>query len=148
MNYGHNLKLLQTLKEKFLQHNLKLTPQRIAVYEVLNGAKDHPSADKIYRKIKNKFPSISLDTVNRTLLTFSKIGITKVVEGYGDPKRFDPNLLPHHHFRCIRCGFIDDIYHESFDNLSIPETLKKQYSIKDKKVVLEGFCKNCHERKS
>ena len=147
MTKNSSTEFLQPLLEKCSKHNLKLTPQRIAIYEALQGAADHPSADNIFRKIKKKFPSLSLDTVNRTLLTFSKIGITKVVEGYGDPKRFDPNLLPHHHFRCLSCGLIDDIYHESFDNLNIPETLKKQYAIQDKKVVLEGLCNTCKKKK-
>ena len=137
--------LLQILREKCSQNNLKLTPQRIAIFEVLSACADHPSADNIYQKIKKRFPSLSFDTVNRTLLTFAKIGITKVVEGRGDPKRFDPNLLPHHHFRCTRCGSIEDIFHESFDRLAVPESLKKHYLIHDKKVVLEGLCQKCQK---
>jgi len=52
-------------------------------------AKDHPSADNIYRRLVKKGPNISFDTINRTLLTFSKIGIVNIVEGYGQTKRFD-----------------------------------------------------------
>ena len=139
--------MLQLFREKCSQHKLKLTPQRVAVFEALNNATDHPSADNIYRKIKKKFPSLSFDTVNRTLLTFSEIGITKIVEGHGDPKRFDPNLQTHHHFRCVQCGYIADIYHKSFDNVRIPESLKKQYTIQGKKVVLEGLCETCRTKK-
>lgn len=145
MTQKDSSELLQILREKCSLHNLKLTPQRMAIFEVLSASADHPSADNIYQKIRKTFPSLSFDTVNRTLLTFSKIGLTRVVEGRGDPKRFDPNFLPHHHFRCTRCGTIEDIYHESFDHLEIPEILKKQYHILDKKVVLEGLCEKCRK---
>ena len=82
----------------FYQHarenGLKLTPQRTAIYEELLKAKDHPTADMIYKRIIKKIPNISFDTVNRTLLTFSEIGITNIVEGYGQPKRYDPDPIP------------------------------------------------------
>ena len=81
------------------EHGLKITPQRIAIYQELLKAKDHPCADDIYKRIVKKIPNISFDTVNRTLLTFSKIGITNVVEGYGQSKRYDPDLNTHHHSR-------------------------------------------------
>ncbi len=139
--------LVQLLREKCAEHSLRLTPQRIAIYEALYGDTNHPSTDGIYRKIKKQFPSLSFDTVNRTLLTFAQIGLTGVVEGYGDPKRFDPNLKPHHHFRCMACGCIEDIYNDSFDRVPIPEKLRKQYAIRGKKVVLEGYCKTCQKKK-
>ena len=145
MNKDIPMDFVESLR-KVHEHNLKLTPQRIAIYEALRGATDHPSADRIYRRIKKKYPSLSLDTVNRTLLTFAKIGLTKAVEGYGEPKRFDSNIEPHHHFRCLGCGCIEDIYNEGFDNVPVPATLKKQYAIQGKKVVLEGFCKKCQAK--
>ena len=74
------------------EHGLKITPQRTAIYQELLKAKDHPSADIIYKRLVKKIPNISFDTVNRTLLTFSKIGIANIVEGYGQPKRYDPDI--------------------------------------------------------
>jgi len=143
VNYAGPTDDVTLLRTKCAQNKLKLTPQRIAIYEALRGAMDHPSADRIYRRIKKKYPSLSLDTVNRTLLTFARIGLTKTVEGYGEPKRFDSNMRPHHHFRCLGCGCIDDIHSKSFDNVAVSSKLKKQYAVQEKKVVLEGFCKKC-----
>jgi Fur family peroxide stress response transcriptional regulator len=71
---------------------LKITPQRLAVYKVLLGSAEHPSAEAVFRKAREVLPNISLDTVNRTLLTLSEIGAALVVEGSGDAKRFDGNL--------------------------------------------------------
>jgi Fur family transcriptional regulator, peroxide stress response regulator len=128
---------------KAKKKGLKITPQRTAIFQELMKAKDHPTADDIYKRIVKKIPNISLDTVNRTLLTFSKIGMIKVVEGYGQAKRYDPDLGLHHHFRCIRCGRIIDFHHKDYDNIAVPAEINKRFTVTSKKVVLEGLCGKC-----
>ncbi len=137
---------LKALEEIFHQHNLKITPQRIAIYKELVQSREHPSAMVIYDRIKKIYPNVSLDTVNRTLLTFAKIGLVRIVEGRGDPKRFDPNLRPHHHFRCIKCGEIYDFYSDEYDALSVPPQLAKKFVVMSKRVNLEGICDKCNSR--
>jgi Fe2+ or Zn2+ uptake regulation protein len=129
--------------EKCKDYGLKVTPQRIAIYEAVRGAKDHPTADRILGKVRNKYPHLSHDTVNRTLNTFVKMKILHQVGGYGEARRFDPNTEKHHHFRCKRCDTIYDFHSAAFDSLDIPEELKKQFDIRDYKILLEGVCKNC-----
>jgi len=125
------------------EHGLSITPQRVAIYKELLSSLEHPSAIMIYKKVSQYYPNISLDTVNRTLLTFHKIGLAKAVGGSGDPKRFDPNLEPHHHFRCISCGEIIDFRDEFYDALEIPAEIKEKFVVLEKKVHLEGFCDQC-----
>ena len=125
------------------EHGLSITPQRVAIYKELISSAEHPSAITIYKKVSEYYPNISLDTVNRTLLTFHKIGLAKAVGGSGDPKRFDPNLEPHHHFRCVRCGEIIDFRDEFYDALEIPAEIKEKFVVLEKKVHLEGFCDQC-----
>jgi Fur family peroxide stress response transcriptional regulator len=128
---------------KCKQHNLKITPQRTAIYNQLSRSQNHPSADLIFQEVKKLFPNISLDTVNRTLLTFSEIGIVDVVEGYGNPRRFDPNKKTHHHFYCIRCGRITDIYDKEYDELKTAEKIAQKFTVFSKKVVINGICDKC-----
>ncbi len=128
----------QLLKE----NNIKITPQRALIYAELIGL-DHPSADILFNKVKKTFPNISYDTVYRTLLTYSRIGLLDVVEGYGEPKRFDTNTDSHHHFRCLQCSSITDIKRDHFDNLEIPEEIFSRFQVLRSKVVLEGICKKC-----
>jgi Fur family peroxide stress response transcriptional regulator len=128
------------------ENGLKITPKRTAIYQELLKAKDHPSADIIYRRLVKKIPNISFDTVNRTLATFSKIGIANVVEGYGQPKRFDPDITIHHHFRCVQCDTIIDLHNKAYDNITVPQEIQKQFTVWNKKVVLEGLCNKCKKK--
>lgn len=129
--------------DKFRSHGLKITPQRLAIYQQVCHSKEHPSIDRVYQKIKKKFPRISFDTVYRTLITFCDTGLVKPVEGYGYTKRFDPNMERHHHFHCLKCRKIVDFYDSSYDQLDNPQKIAPGYRILTKKVVLEGMCPDC-----
>ena len=135
-------RFIQTCK----MNNLKVTPQRISIYRELIKSKDHPSTDAMFQTIRKEFPNISFDTVHRTLLTFSEIGIADVVEGYGGSKRFDPDVTEHHHMHCMICGDIMDFHHEAYSNLKVPDGIKKRFSVVTRRVVLKGICENCNEK--
>jgi len=92
---------MNAFQKKCREAGLKVTPQRMAVYKVLIESKQHPSAEMVCRKVREVIPNISLDTVNRTLLTLARIGAASIVEGSGDVKRFDGCLETHQHFKCI-----------------------------------------------
>ena len=122
---------------------LKVTPQRMAVYKVLLETKEHPSADMVFQEVRKVFPSISLDTVNRTLNTLSEIGVAFIVAGSGDVKRFDGNLDNHQHFKCVKCKRVIDFYHKSFDNIQVPKSIGQKFTVLRKAIYFEGICDLC-----
>ena len=123
--------------------NLKITPQRTIIFDALVNDKGHPTTDIVFQRVRKKIPNISFDTVSRTLLSFVGMGLLKVVEGYGRPKRFDPDIDNHHHFQCLKCNKIIDFCDTGFDTLEIPREIKNRFTITGKKVVLEGLCDAC-----
>ncbi len=137
---------MEAFKAKCRAAGLKVTPQRMAVYEVLIKSNEHPSAEMVFRKVKRILPNISLDTVNRTLLTLYEIGAAFAVEGSGDAKRFDGNLKSHQHFKCIKCKRIIDFHHKPFDNIAVPKSISRRFTVLRKTVYLEGICDLCRKR--
>jgi Fur family peroxide stress response transcriptional regulator len=133
------------LRQKCYEHSLRLTPQRLGIFSCLQGSRQHPSADAVFRKIRKTFPSISFDTVNRTLLSFAHMGILDIVEGYGYPKRFDPNLKRHHHFHCLKCHRILDFEEKSYERLKPPQSIARRCKVTGHKVILEGVCDQCQK---
>ena len=122
---------------------LKVTPQRVTIYKELISTDEHPSAERLYEKVRQVFPNISLDTVNRTLLTLSEIGAASIVEGSGDPKRFDGGSGRHQHFRCVACKRIIDFHHKAFDDIKVPASISKRFTVLKTTVYLEGICDAC-----
>ncbi len=129
-------------------HDLKVTPQRVAIYKALVDTDEHPSAEALHKKIKKVYPHISLDTVNRTLLTLAEIGAACVVEGSGDAKRFDGNSEKHQHFKCVKCKRIVDFHHKAFDRIKVPAGISKRFTVLRKTVYLEGVCDICRNRQN
>ena len=116
------------------------------VYKVLVRSKEHPSTEMVYKHVKRVLPSISLDTVNRTLLTLSEIEAAFVVEDSGDARRFDGNMENHQHFKCVKCKRIVDFYYKSFENVRVPVSTGKKFKVLRKSVYFEGICDICRKK--
>ena len=129
------------------KNNLKITPQRIAIYKELLQSQSHPSADEVFQTLKGDFSNISYDTVNRTLLSLAEIGLIDVVKSPGGARRFDPNPDNHHHLHCVKCGKIIDFTSEVCDKLRIPEEIQNQFTVLSKRVVVNGICKECRQKR-
>ena len=88
---------------------MRKTKQREVILRVLGEHMDHPSADTIYEEVRKFLPRISLGTVYRNLEIMSESGTIMKLETGGSIKRFDPVTGPHPHFRCVKCGAIEDL---------------------------------------
>lgn len=129
---------------KFKDIGLKLTPQRIAILDFLEGNTDHPSADDIYKAVSVQHPTMSFATVYNTLDTLRGKG--HILELTIDPgkKRFDPCTDPHHHLICTSCKRVQDI-HAPFD-LDLPEHMKGDFKITGNHIEFYGICPVCRDR--
>ena len=137
---------MEELYKKCKEHGLRMTPQRSIIYEELSKSKDHPTADNLYKRVRKHLPNISFDTVFRTLMSLSELGIVNVVEGYGEMKRFEPDMENHHHARCIKCHKIIDFKNEAYNSLAVPQELQQRFKVLNKRVVLEGICEDCAKK--
>jgi Fur family peroxide stress response transcriptional regulator len=146
MRLPADLPSVDFFREKCREHGLKVTPQRVVIYKELVKSKDHPNAEVLFNRVRNTFPDISFDTVHRTLLSFAEIGIIDIVEGYGEPRRYDPDIKNHHHFRCVNCGTIIDFAEESYASIKVPQEIERKFIVLNKKVLLEGYCHKCRKK--
>lgn len=69
----------------------------------------HPDADDVFRIVRERISTISLDTVYRTLGTLTDLGPVNRVVGVKGAARFDANTAHRRHFACSRCGRIDEL---------------------------------------
>ncbi len=123
---------------------LKLTPQRLAILEVLEGNTEHPSAEDIYKQLKSRYPSLSLTTVYNTLEVLAGAGELQEIRIRANKRHFDPNPAPHGHFLCRICGAIDDV---ETGPLEIQAPLQtKGYFVEKYAPYFYGICPRCRER--
>ncbi len=122
----------------------KLTPQRMAILKYLDGNKEHPSAEDIFKGVSKKFPTMSFATVYNTLEVLKKRG--QIAELNFDPfkKRFDPNPEPHHHIICLGCQKILDV-NKKFA-IDPPQMEGGKFEIIGSHIEFYGFCSKCKDK--
>jgi Fe2+ or Zn2+ uptake regulation protein len=93
----------------FQRKNMNYSRQRDLIMEYLKTTSCHPTAEKIYEKVKLQEPNISLGTVYRNLkqLVDNKM-ILRLHMGDG-VDRFDANISEHNHLYCTNCGKVYDL---------------------------------------
>ena len=131
--------------EKYRDAGLKLTPQRLAILEFLDGNKEHPSAEDVYKAVSREFPTMSLATVYNTLMTLKQRGLVKELTMDPLRMRFDPQPTPHHHLICMDCRKIIDIHTRLRVNL--PEMEQDGFEIVGNHIEFYGRCLKCKNKK-
>ena len=131
--------------KKYRDIGLKLTPQRLAILDYLEGNREHPSAEDIYHAVSKKFPTMSFSTVYNTLDALKKKGNVLELTIDASKKRFDPNTAPHHHLICIKCKRIADIM--NVYELSLPDDEKTNFKVIGNHIAFYGVCQTCGKKK-
>jgi len=134
---------LQEFKDICKKEDIRITPQRLEIFREIARAKDHPSAEELYKRARTKMPTISFDTVYRTLATFEGCGLLSKLVIFEDRTRFDPNTSLHHHLICRECKGIDDFYWPKFEQLALPSQANGWGNITNRQTHLTGLCKKC-----
>ena len=97
------------LDEALSREGLRSTRQREQVFAVLLRKRDHPTADEVYARVRDKLESISLATVYNCLETLVQCGLVRAVNYEREPTRFCPNLSEHAHFQDRKTGRVYDV---------------------------------------
>jgi Fur family peroxide stress response transcriptional regulator len=132
--------------EKFRALGIKLTPQRLAILEFLDGNKNHPSAEDIYSEVKKKYPMMSFATVYNTLEALRNQGNIQELKIDPDRKRYDPDTTYHHHLICTRCKKIADINAEF--EINVPDEAKGSFEVVGNHIEFYGTCPDCKKNTS
>lgn len=125
---------------------IKYSRQRECIKNYLADRCDHPTAETVYRDVKEDFPNISLGTVYRNLSLLAEIGeIQKISTGTG-PDRFDGNSNPHYHFLCTECGNVLDLEMNNIDYINEAAGNQFKGHIEGHITYFYGKCENCQEK--
>ena len=134
---------LSRLRDGLKNAGIKLTIQRLEVCREIASAGSHPDAESVFRGVRQRVPTISLDTVYRTLWTLVDCGLIDTLGVPHERTRFDGNTAPHHHFVCTRCGETTDFCCDAFDSLSVPEAVTPLGTVQKTQVEMRGICLRC-----
>jgi Fur family ferric uptake transcriptional regulator len=128
---------------------LRRTEQRSVILEELRLSSDHPGADEIYRRVRRRLPRISLGTVYRNLERLASQGLIRKLDYGGGQRHFDGQSRPHGHFRCSRCGRIEDLpFSVPLPELDPGHPWVRERTIQGGRVDYHGLCPGCRAAES
>ena len=142
-------KRFETIIQKLRANGQKITPQRLAIVDILAKSQGHPSVETIYDQIKETFPTMSLATVYRNILLIKSLG--EVLElGFPDgSNRYDGRRpYPHPHVICIKCKKIVDPDLDSMDVMKKEVAEETKFTILNHRLDFFGICSDCRADKS
>ncbi|MDR3644157.1 MAG: transcriptional repressor [Clostridia bacterium] len=124
--------------------NKRMTIQRQIVLDTVK-ALDHPAANSVYEEVRIKYPHISLGTVYRNLTSLCDDRELLRLTFPNSPDRFDPNLHPHYHLLCRRCGGVSDVDMAYLSEIDRAASEKTGLSIEGHMVCFFGICGQCRD---
>ncbi|MBE3561608.1 MAG: transcriptional repressor [Ktedonobacteraceae bacterium] len=86
----------------------RLNANARAVLDVLQAAKDHPTALEIYERVRQARPHIGVATVYRILHQLTEQGMIRTLGREGEC-RYDAHIQRHDHAICVSCGALLDL---------------------------------------
>src|SRR5574344_2969039 len=123
------------------EYDLKVTPQRVAIVDELymNG---HMNIDELYKKLLDRFPSVSLATIYKNVNSMLEKMFLAEVKIPNAKSVYELIKTEHAHLVCKECGFIEDIMLNSSD---IVEQVSKlaPFKVDSTNIVLGGVCNKC-----
>ena len=132
----------ETIEQKCLAKNVKLTEQRKIIAKIMSESEDHPDVDELYNRVSKIDPKISIATVYRTVKVFEEAGILTKHDFKGGKARYEEMRESHHdHLIDIKTGEIIEFVDNEIEILQKKVAEKYGYELVDHKLELYGVKK-------
>lgn len=121
------------------------TIQKQIILEVVRQMCDHPTAEDVYNRVRDRLPSVSLATVYRNLEQMAAAGDIAKIESAGSARRYDGTTEAHTHVQCTCCGRIEDLHGcgELLPLERFPGRIETEFEIDRVVILFQGKCPDC-----
>ena len=129
---------------------MKRSRQRDFILENLRKTKTHPSAGEVYNLVRHGMPRISLGTVYRNLELLADTHVIRRLGCAGSERRYDGDISPHLHIRCLNCNLIADIMDVPEQELIHLERFGSpmDFTVTGFSLELTGTCSACRKKQA
>jgi Fur family ferric uptake transcriptional regulator len=140
------------LQDQLVARGVRMTRQRRAILQVMEGARGHLDAASILRIARHDHPDIDRVTVYRTLTLLKRHGLIDELDllhlgGVGHYYEQRP-LQQHLHVACLRCGRVVEIASPLFDKIKGQVERNLAFRVAFARVEIGGYCEKCRPETS
>lgn len=124
------------IAEQLLAHGVQPSAHRVAVAEYVLRTAEHPSAERVLSRVRERFPMISRATVYNALNLFVEKNLLRELHLAPESVVFDPNTERHHHVIDDETGRIYDIPWNELEVRNVAQL--RGFEVSDYQVVIHG----------
>jgi Fe2+ or Zn2+ uptake regulation protein len=137
------VKTVDELTVRFREQGLRVTPQRQAIFGLLQDVDSHPTVESLFDSARSQMPTISRRTVYQTVHDLESLGEVALLDVGTGSIRVDPNVEhAHQHLVCTQCGTVRDVLLDIAD-LRVPARFRREFTVEAVEVVFRGVCEQC-----
>jgi Fe2+ or Zn2+ uptake regulation protein len=118
------------------------------VYEILQaaGCGVHLSTHDVFTRAKRRRPTIGFSTVYRGVQRLADLSLIDEIAVPGaDRAVYELTGVPHAHFRCDRCGVVQDVAYRLSSKTIAALAKKTGARIDETMLTLSGRCRACRK---
>lgn len=131
--------LAQQIRDK----GFRLTPQRMAIFNVLHESGGHLIRTEIYERVQAVAPILTEPTVYRTLDFLVESGLVRVTHVGNGRLEYELARHIHHHLLCSACGQEQEISHDQMKAIFEQIEFSTGYRLTESHITLTGLCPHC-----
>lgn len=103
----------------------------------------HPTAEQIYQRVSEMYPTISKATVYRNLNMLAEEGRLLQLAMPDRADRYDDTLTPHYHLCCEKCGNVVDLPLAPLSDLNEQAQTGCGCRVRAHNLTFSGLCEAC-----
>jgi Fur family peroxide stress response transcriptional regulator len=124
------------------------TTQRRVIYELIQTAKDHPTANDVLERLRESGHQFAYGTVYNSLRYLVEMGLVRELKLGNAVSRFDGRIEDHLHIICDVCGTVAEAAVELPDTWLSEVASKTNFTVENAEIVLHGVCQNCRNQRT
>ncbi|MEJ5224954.1 MAG: Fur family transcriptional regulator [Anaerolineales bacterium] len=134
-----------TLTHDLRKRGYRLTPQRLAILQILHDADGHLTPVEVYERAAAILPGITEPTVYRTLDFLSQHGLALAAHIGSGKLVYEIARHQHHHAVCQNCGREVEIAHAALESLYTQIETQTGYALTTSHLTFFGLCPECQK---
>ena len=138
---------VEQMVEALASRGHRVTPQRLAILEVLAKSEGHPTANQVLSRVQRRFPMVGKATVYNTIQLLKDLGQVLELEFRDAANRYDGNMPePHPHLVCTQCGRIDEVMSPTLHDTASRVADEVGYELLSHRFDVYGLCPSCKRK--
>ncbi|HEV2359245.1 MAG TPA: transcriptional repressor [bacterium] len=130
----------------FRAQGRNITAQRMAVFQTLENAEGHPTAEELHTRLRPAVPGLALKTVYAILHELADLRLVAPLPLPGGATHWEQNTTPHGHLVCDTCRRVVDLPVDPTVLMPLVRHAARGFDATGASLIVHGRCRECATR--